>query len=32
MTPDTASLLIFFALVLFLIPLVMGFAGKNKMG
>jgi len=32
MTPDSASLLILFAFVLFFIPAVMGFAGKNKMG
>ena len=32
MFPGSASLMIFFALVLFLVPLMMGFAGKNKMG
>lgn len=32
MTPESASLMIFFAIVLFFVPLIMGFAGKNKMG
>ncbi len=32
MTSEYASLMILFAVLLFFVPAVMGFAGKNKLG
>lgn len=32
MMPGNTLLIVFFAIVLFFVPVIMGFSGKNKMG